>query len=121
MAGYYNHRTECKNCGKVTNEEKFTYAYEGHPEQNQIKEYCWDCKQSFIGTRQSVIRYGNVPKSGVSFNYRDNESEIGVSCYLPKMRPRPEFTHGRNKLEFTAIVIGYGGDDEPLIDAKTIK
>ena len=83
--------------------------------------YCWNCMQKLIGTRQNVIRYGNIPPSGQSYNYRDNKIEDGVSCYMPNQKPRPEFTKGRNKLEFRAIIRGWGGDDEPLIDAKTIK
>lgn len=82
---------------------------------------CYDCQQAMIGTRQNVVRYGEIPESGLSYNYRDSEYEKGVSCYLNGMRARPEFTEGRNKLVFSAIVIGWGGDSEPLIDHKTIK
>ena len=120
MSAWIDHKETCKCCGAVKVTNRFTHAYKGHPEQDIVREYCYDCKQSFIGTRQTVIRYGNVPKSGLSYNYRDNCNENGISCYLQNMRPRPEFTIGRNKIVFTAIVIGYGGDDETLINLKTI-
>ncbi len=121
MPEWVDHKETCKYCGAVKIVNKFTYAYKGHPEQNIIREYCWECKQSFIGTRQIVIRFGDMPKSGMSYNYRDNCNESGVSCYFKNMRPRPEFTNGRNKIICTAIVIDYGGDDEPIIDMKTVK
>ncbi|KKN34371.1 hypothetical protein LCGC14_0794180 [marine sediment metagenome] len=121
MSAWLEHKETCKYCGTVKIKNKFTYAYDGHPEQKIIREYCWECKQSFIGTRQKVIRYGDIPKSGFSYNYRENRNEIGISCYLQNMRPRPEFTKGRKKIVFSAIIIDYGGDDEPLIDMKTIR
>jgi hypothetical protein len=34
-------------------------------------------------------------------------------------KPRPEFTSRRKQI-FTAIIIGIGSDDEPIIDASTI-
>ena len=80
---------------------------------------CYECQQSMIGTRQTVVRYGHLPTSGHSYNYRSNSCESGVSCYLPSMRARPEFTD-RPKLVFSAVVVGWGGDDEPLIDIQTI-
>ena len=92
-------------------------------ESHQIYEisYCWNCMQKLIGTRQNVIRYGDIPANGKSYNHRENKNEDGVSCYLLNQRPRPEFIEGRNRLEFSAVIIGWGGDDEPLINAKTIK
>lgn len=89
------------------------------------KEYfisypCFDCQQKMIGTRTTVVRYGDMPKGGRSYNYRENKYEDGVSVYLETMRPRAEFTD-RPKRIFSAVIIGWGGDDEPLIDANTIK
>lgn len=94
------------------------YYREGHNDLHV--EYCYDCQQKLIGTRQTVIRYGDIPICGQSYNYRDNKREIGVSCYLPGMSTRSEFTKGRKKLKISAVIIGWGGDDEPLIDASTI-
>ncbi len=81
---------------------------------------CYDCQQAMIGTRQNVVRYGEIPEDGKSYNFRENRAEDGVSCYLTSMRPRPEFVENRKRQEFSAIIIGWGGDDEPLIDAKSI-
>ena len=81
---------------------------------------CVDCRDSVVGTRQTVIRYGNVPSSGMSHNYRDNCDEVGVSVYLPWQRPRAEFVR-RQKYTLSAVVIGWGSDDEALIDASTIE
>ncbi len=110
------HDTTTYGCG---------HKREGMDRIGENKEYnvsypCYDCQQMMIGTRQIVIRYGDLPQNGKSYNYRDNKNEIGVSCYLPSMRPRPEFSC-REKHEYSAIIIGWGSDDEPIIDAETIK
>jgi hypothetical protein len=81
---------------------------------------CYDCQVKLIGTLQTVVRYGDIPAGGKSYNHRDGKSEIGVSCYLESMRPRPWFTD-RPKHIFKAVIVGWGSDDEPLIDAKTIR
>lgn len=86
----------------------------------EVSRPCVDCREKMIGQRFTVIRYGNIPECGKSYNYRDNKYEEGVSVYFENMRPRPEFVEGRNKLVFSAVVVGFGGDDEPLIDVKTI-
>jgi hypothetical protein len=102
-------------CGcKKESAERFGVDKEYH-----VSYPCFDCQQKMIGTRQTVVRYGGCPQSGYSKNYRDNVNEIGISCYLTTMRPRPEFT-SRKKHIFSAIIIGWGSDDEPIIDAKTI-
>jgi len=84
-----------------------------------VDKVCYDCLLLLIGTRQTVVRYGNIPKGGKSYNYRDNKYESGVSCYLLNDKPRPEFSD-RPKLVVSAIVIDTGSDDEPIIDSKTI-
>jgi hypothetical protein len=108
----YTGRIEYKCCGKV----KYV---DGH---NVIEStLCADCQEALIGQRVTVVRYGDIPTGGKSYNHRDGKNEAGVSCYLHGMSVRPEFSEGRNKLEFSAIIIGWGGDDEPLIDAATIQ
>ena len=112
--------TKYKCCGKniivklrpiVDDNESDKIIVSGHP--------CYDCQQKMIGKRVVVIRYGDMPANGKSYNYRDNKYENGVSCYLPWMRPRPEFVEDRNKIKLSAVVVDFGGDDEPLIDKKT--
>lgn len=90
----------------------------GHQDIN-LSRPCYDCCQAMIGTVQTVVRYGNLPKSGKSYNYADNVAEIGISCYLVGTTPRPEFTD-RKKLVFKALVVSFGSDDEPIIDMTTI-
>jgi len=121
IAGWIDHKETCRNCGIVKIENKFTYAYPGHPDQNITVDFCWDCKQKMIGTRQIVVRYGNIPAGGKSYNYATGSYEAGASCYFPAMGARPEFRCGRPRLVFSAIVINTGGDDEPVIDANTIQ
>lgn len=82
---------------------------------------CWECKKKLIGTRQNVVRFGNIPESGHSKNYASNSYEEGVSVYFEWDNPRGEFQERDKVLKFSAIVVGYGSDDEPLIDADTIK
>lgn len=86
----------------------------------EISYPCGACQEKMIGQRVNVVRYGAIPANGKSYNYRDNKYEAGVSCYLEGQNTRPEFTEGRKAIKFSAIIIGWGGDDEPCIDAKTI-
>ena len=108
-------------CGKEKIKEARAIVSDDTPDKIIISNSpCFDCQQKMIGTRQNVIRYGNIPSCGKSYNYRDGKYEDGVSCYLLNMRPRPEFTENRKKIKISAVIIGWGGDDEPLIDVKTI-
>ena len=85
----------------------------------EVSYPCYDCQQKMIGLRTTVVRYGDIPTCGKSYNHRENKYEEGVSVYLQTMLTRPEFTD-RKKFVFSAVIIGWGGDDEPLIDPETI-
>lgn len=100
-----------KCCDKVT----YTQGWN----EIEVNGLCRDCQLKMIGKRVNVIRYGKIPASGQSFNSRENKYEDGVSCYLPEMSTRPEF-NTRKAYKFNAVVVEFGGDDEPLIDASTI-
>jgi len=93
----------------------------GYDRLTNVSYPCYDCQLSMLGARCDVVRYGYMPIGGKSYNYRDNKYEIGVSCYLPNMRVRPEFSEGRNILTGSAIIVGWGGDCEPLIDLSTFQ
>jgi hypothetical protein len=86
----------------------------------KISRPCHDCMVAMIGTRKTVVRYGELPANGKSYNFADNKQEMGVSCYFDGQIPRPEFT-SRKKIIFTAVVVGIGSDDEPLIDTDSIE
>ena len=105
------------SCGHVTESDpRF-----GIDKKLNISYPCLECRTEMIGKRINVVRFGDIPSCGKSYNYRDNKYEIGISCYLIGMNYRPEFTENRNILLFSAICVGFGGDCEPLIDPNTIK
>lgn len=83
----------------------------------------------FIGAERGYIRFGSVPTSGQSINYRDNTPEIGVSCFEADFA-----ADGSYRLHLTPIlevswltvmdrtayrlygdVVGTGSDGEPLL------
>ena len=85
-------------------------------------------RQSLVGKRIPFLRFGDIPASGQSRNFRDGHSEGGVSCYeiladgSPNMCGWPfGIMEGRPKISGTGIVIGWGSDGEPLIDSKSIQ
>lgn len=64
-------------------------------------------------------RYGNIPDSGLSYNYRDRKSERGLS--LAQLDGEPEvgssmwFTD-RKKIRVTGLLLPYrGSDGEALV------
>lgn len=91
----------------------------------QTRELCYDCRHKLIGQTIHFLRFGDLPKNGQSYNCRDNRHEDGISCYMIidgelKNNIRPEF-RGRTKIIYgTAILIGFGGDDEAIIESSTI-
>ena len=64
-----------------------------------------------IGT---FFRFGKAPENFISWNYRENTCENGLSVYTEKSIIRSEFL-GRQKYEYTGLISGTGGDGETLI------
>ena len=109
-------------CG---HEEAKSYYFFSASDTDRIKHnnsstICYDCRQAAIGQRVDVVRYGDLPVSGRSYNYRDGKYENGVSCYFAAAKPSPFIADGRKKIEFSAIVMGLGSDSEPVIDMGTV-
>lgn len=101
------------------------WRYNVSHEDNISRRLCYDCRLALVGTRIDFIRYGDVPESGLSYNYTDNRSESGVSVYGidPDTGDADQFSFidiSRPTIRGSAICIGYGSDDEPIIDADTI-
>lgn len=61
-----------------------------------------------------AFRFGKAPDSFISYNYRDNAPEKGLSVYTQKSIVRSEFTD-RKKYEYAGLPIAKGGDGETLI------
>lgn len=90
--------------------------------------------QSGLGSRPEVryVRFGELPKSGRSFNSRDNAQENGVSVHrLVKLDGKwhldeagagfNTLTDSRPVYEVSGREIGVGADGEPLLaDAKAV-
>lgn len=94
------------------------YSTDDRVKITESNNFCPDCAKLIIGTRQNVTRYGKMPESGFSYNHADNKSEIGISCYLTHQKARCDYT-GRKAYKLNAIIVGYGSDNEALIDAST--
>ena len=66
-------------------------------------------------------RYGDAPKSGFSYNTREGRNERGISLAsaagLPKRRSFATMSAEENRKikYYEGDVIGYGGDDEPIM------
>lgn len=61
-----------------------------------------------------AFRYGKATENFISWNYRDNAPENGLSVYTEKSIVRSEFTD-RKKYEYAGLPVAKGGDDEILI------
>lgn len=68
-----------------------------------------------IGETRTFFRAGTLPKSGKSFNYRDQTNEIGVSVYATPFPDSLAGMTGRDWYSGTGTVVGFGSDGEPLI------
>jgi hypothetical protein len=87
---------------------------------------CRECLDRRIGEKINFVRYGTPPRSGHSYNYRDQHSEGGVSVYEMKdgeidytgwyfgMIDRPMY-------KGIGIIVGWGSDREPLVRIMEIK
>ncbi len=73
-----------------------------------------------IGDEISFVRYGRIPANGMSTNWATGEKEAGVSVYTEDCTVRGEFEERETVIRGIGTVIGFGSDDEPLIDARTI-
>ncbi len=81
--------------------------------------------RKLFGTRVEFVRFGDMPKNGLSINHAENKYETGVSCYLVEngkimQTVRGEFSD-RKTIKGTAIAIDTGGDCELIIDILTIE
>ena len=89
------------------------------------KHRCYTCRSAEIGTRIQFVRYGAIPASGHSINWAQNTAEEGVAVYrllgngVHEPTLRAEFA-SRIPITGTAVMVGTGSDDEPIIDATTI-
>ena len=61
-----------------------------------------------------AFRFGKAPESFISWNYREDMSEKGLSVYTDGDVIRSEFAD-RKVYTYRGIVSGRGGDDELLI------
>lgn len=61
-----------------------------------------------------AFRFGKAPENFISWNYRDNEPEKGLSVYTKKSTVRCEFID-REKYIYIGLPIANGGDGETLI------
>jgi hypothetical protein len=68
-----------------------------------------------IGETRIFFRAGTLPKSGKSFNYRDQTNEIGVSVYATPSPDSLAGMTGRDWYRGMGTIIGFGSDGEPLI------
>jgi len=60
-------------------------------------------------------RYGKAPESFLSQNYRDNTSELGLSCYYGDDKIRSEFLE-RKEYNYKGLLLPFkGSDGESLI------
>ena len=100
------------------------YARTGEDKIEKTSKICMECRQSRIGETVSFLRFGAAPE--VSFNYRDNTQEDGVSVY--------EIVNGvadlvgfyfdfldRPAYQGTGVITGWGSDGEPLVEIHEIK
>ena len=62
----------------------------------------------------TTFRFGKAPENFVSWNYRDNVSEGGLSVYTEKSVIRAEFAD-RKRYTYEGIPVGQGSDGEVLI------
>lgn len=87
-------------------------------------------KEAKLSGKEIYVRFGGLPAGGISYNYRDSVSEMGVSCYRAVLKgdkvyidcPDPGFimfNSDRPLREITGVLVGTGSDGEPLLgDAK---
>lgn len=74
--------------------------------------------QDIIGKTIVGYRYGEAPKEGGSYNYRDNEFECGVSMasvgYYKEVGSFAvsDANRDRKKYYYIGEIVGTGGDDE---------
>ncbi len=62
----------------------------------------------------TAFRFGEAPENFISWNYRDNAPEKGLSVYTDKSVVRCEFMD-RKKYKYTGLPVATGGDGEILI------
>lgn len=64
------------------------------------------------------IRYGKAPDNGISYNYRDNKPERGLSLAQEQGRDpiaSSMWFDDRKAYEYRGIKVGYGSDGETII------
>jgi len=62
----------------------------------------------------SAFRFGKAPESFISWNYRDNAPEKGLSVYTEESIVRAEFSD-RKKYDYAGLPVIKGGDGEIII------
>jgi len=71
-----------------------------------------------IGSEYVFSRLGDAPANGMSYNYRDNRYEDGVSAMsiagLPDNGASAMIDTDRPRKWYTGVLIGTGSDDEPI-------
>jgi hypothetical protein len=89
-------------------------------------------KEAKLNGKDIFVRFGDLPAGGISYNHRDNEPELGVSCYRAVLNgdkvyidcPDPGFimfNSDRPLREITGVVVGTGSDGEPLLNGAQLK
>jgi len=78
-----------------------------------------------VGQEIEFLRFGKPPESGYSYNYQSNRNEAGVSCYVVingkvAATVRGEF-EDRQAYIGRGILLGFGGDDEALVQIISIR
>ena len=68
----------------------------------------------------TAFRFGAAPENFISWNYRENCPEKGLSVYVDGDTVRSEFT-SRKKFEYAGLPVGKGGDGETLILAFDVE
>lgn len=74
-----------------------------------------------IGKKVYAKRLGKAPINGISYNYRDNIAEQGVSMMSISGCPDngASIIDDRKKYYYIGVVIGFGSDDEPVMSNCT--
>lgn len=85
---------------------------------------CVECRAARVGQTIRFLRFGEMPESGASFNYRDRTDEDGVSVYeVLKGRAVLAGWHfgflARTAYRGTGVIVGWGSDGEPLVGEVT--
>lgn len=106
-----------------------TWAYDNNaPTWDDLLDASW--KAGWDGrdcpVQASGWRYGDVPASGKSYNYRDQRPEPGISMMYIKTVDGIEYgtrdkvsavfvRDRRNRVEVSGWLVGFGSDGEPCI------